>query len=82
MASKKQAAAAAENAVAVPEGHVVVYPTHKRSAGPLVLALPAVDGESAEIVIGDDGAAVPQSTADFLVAAGEASLSAPEKAED
>ncbi len=73
MASKKAAAAA----LAVPEGQVLVYPTHKRQAGPLVVALPAVDGESAELLIDDDGLAIDQAVADPLIAGGEVVTEAP-----
>lgn len=80
MASKK-AAAAAKDAPEVPEGHVFVYPTYKRQSGPLVVGLPAIDGNSDELVIDESGAAVPKALADHLIAGGEATTKAPKAPE-
>lgn len=71
MAASKPKAPAAPKAAA--PGEVRVYPTHRRSAGPLVVGLPAVDGNSPELVIDDDGVDVPKALAEHLIGIGEAS---------
>lgn len=75
--AKSKAAAAVADAPEVPEGHVFAYPTHKRQAGPLVVALPAIDGNSDELVIDDAGAVVPESIAKYLIAGGEITTEKP-----
>ena len=58
-------------------GTVRIYPTHRRGDGPLVVALPSVEGDSAELVITDDGADVNPALGDQLIAAREATTDAP-----
>jgi hypothetical protein len=86
MASKKSTPAPAAEVAAEPEAVatdlVTIYPTHRRQEGPLVVSLPSDGINSEELVVTDDGLAVDQATADHLIAAREATLEAPAKAED
>lgn len=76
MTTKKKAPAAA---AAAPEGTIRIYPTHRLSTGPLVIHLPAVEGNSPDpLVIDDDGADVPEAIARHAIAFRDATTEAPE----
>ena len=69
----------AADVVDAPEGTVRVYPTHRRDAGPLVVAVPVDGSHTDELVIDDEGADVPTELADQLIAAREATTDAPDE---
>lgn len=73
---------AVEKPSKAPKGTVRIFPTHRRQAGPLVVGLPSVDGNSDELVIDDAGADVNEALAEQLIAAREATTDAPAAAEE
>lgn len=62
-----------------PKGHTRIYPTHRRDAGDLVVGLPSDGTNSEQLVIGDEGADVPDELAQHLIDSREATAEAPKE---